>query len=76
MSTIDLTLPFAACTAFTLWRLEPHPTRPDAKPIKVPVHHDGRTRHFLGKPARHGQPAVPPNPAIPLTAAVARDWVA
>jgi P4 family phage/plasmid primase-like protien len=37
--------------AFTLWRTELGRT-PEAKPIKVPVHHDGVTRHSTANPAQ------------------------
>lgn len=64
--------PFVRHPAFTLWRNEPHPTRPADKPIKVPVHYDGRTRHDLGDETK-GRPA---NPAPPLTAEQAMQWLA
>lgn len=72
-STLLACEPFVRHCAFTLWRAEPHPTRPDAKPIKVPVHYDGTTRHDLGsdKPGRER----PPNPAPPLTAEQCQQWL-
>jgi hypothetical protein len=71
-STLLRVEPFVRHAAFTLWRNEPHPTRPDDKPIKVPVHYDGRTRHDLGDEAK----GRPPNPAPPLTAEQAAGWLA
>ena len=62
--------PFTRHAAFTLWRLDPHPL-PGKKPLKVPVHPDGVTRHSLGRPARGALPAIAPNPAPPLTSVVA-----
>lgn len=59
-STLLCREPFARHTAFTLWRLEPHPK----KPIKVPVHYDGTTRHQTD------------NPAPPLTAEQCLGWLA
>jgi hypothetical protein len=49
--------------AFLLWREEPNPV-PGKKPLKVPLHHDGKTRHSTG------------NPATPLTADEAEAWAA
>lgn len=56
--------PFTRHTAFTLWRLEPHPTDPGKKPVKVAVHYDGVTHHSRF------------NPAPPLTAEQAAGWLA
>ena len=69
------TQPFVRHNAYTLWRLEENPGGADKKPVKVPVHYDGRTRHQLGRPARHGRPAIPPNPAPPLSADLAAAWL-
>lgn len=68
--------PFARHAAYTLWRLDHHPTDPSKKPIKVPVHYDGKTRHTLGRPARGDLPAIAPNPAPPLTIQAAQEWLA
>lgn len=68
--------PFVRHNAYTLWRLEPHPAGSHIKPLKVPVHYDGQTRHSLGRPARHGRPAQAPNPAPPLSAELASGWLA
>lgn len=68
--------PFTRHASYTLWRLEAHPIDPSKKPIKVPVHFDGKTRHSLGRPARGALPPVAPNPAPPLTAAQAEQWLA
>jgi hypothetical protein len=68
--------PFTRHASYTLWRLDAHPTDPNKKPIKVPVHYDGRTRHSLGRPQRGSTPAIAPNPAPPLTAAQAEQWLA
>jgi putative DNA primase/helicase len=68
--------PFARHTAFTLWRLAENPAGSTHKPVKVPVHYDGITRHSLGRPARRDRPAVAPNPAPPLTAEQAAGWLA
>jgi hypothetical protein len=54
--------PFTSHRAYTLWRLEPQPH--PKKPLKIPVHFDGQTRHGLD------------NPAPPLTADEARAWAA
>lgn len=63
MSDLHHTFPaLQSVSAFTLWRLNPS-TRPGGKPLKVAVHPDGFTNHFLGRPARDGRAAVPPNPA-------------
>lgn len=59
---------FTRHRAFTLWRMEDK----DGKPVKVPVHYDGHTRHSLGNEAK----GIPPNPAPPLNASEARDWLA
>lgn len=67
--------PFVNHCAFTLWRLEHNPAGADKKPVKVPVHYDGHTRHSLGRPARRGKPAVAPNPAPPMTAEQAIAWL-
>ena len=76
-STLLCREPFARHTAFTLWRLDPHPTEPQTKrPVKVPVHYDGVTRHQTGRPATATKPAIPPNPAPPLTAQQAMQWAA
>lgn len=62
-STLLCREPFARHTAFTLWRLDPHPTEPETKPpIKVPVHFDGVTKHSTA------------HPAPPLTAELAMQW--
>lgn len=74
-STLLRCEPFTHHTAYTLWRLEENPAGPSHKPVKVPVHHDGRTRHSLGRPARRNRPAVPANPAPPLTAELAAGWL-
>lgn len=72
MNSSLLTLkPFVRHRAYTLWRVEPHKTQP-GKLIKVPVHYDGVTRHDLGNPEK----GRPPNPAPPLTAQEATDWLA
>lgn len=56
---------FTAHAAYTLWRLDPHPTQPDSKkPIKVPVHYDGVTHHSRS------------NPAARLTVDQALQWLA
>jgi hypothetical protein len=68
--------PFTRHTAYTLWRLQENPAGPSHKPVKVPVHWDGTTRHSLGRPARKGRDAVQPNPAPPLTAEQAAGWLA
>lgn len=68
--------PFRRHAAFTLWRLARHPVDAAKKPIKIPVHYDGHTRHSLGRPARGSLPAVAPNPAPPLTAEQAQQWLA
>lgn len=75
--TILTELPFTRHAAFTLWRLEPGSKKNgvSAKPFKVPVHYDGHTRHSLGRPARGTLPAVPRNPAPPLSAEQARQWL-
>lgn len=64
--------PFNRHAAYTLWRLEVNPNDPKKKPLKVPVHYDGITRHSLGNEAT----GTPPNPAPPLTAAQALEWLA
>ena len=64
--------PFTRHTAFTLWRLEPNPNDPSKPPVKVPVHWDGVTHHSTGNPRK----GIPPNPAPPLTAQQAIDWLA
>lgn len=74
-STLLAREPFVRHTAYTLWRLDENPAGPQHKPVKVPVHHDGITKHSLGRPARRDRPAVPPNPAPPLTADLARQWL-
>lgn len=61
-STLLSAEPFVRHAAFTLWRLDP-PTTPQGKPIKVPVHYDGETRHSAE------------NPAPPLSAQQAIDWL-
>lgn len=63
--------PFVKHRAYTLWRVEPHKTDP-SKVLKVPVHYDGVTHHDLGN-EKTGRPA---NPAPPLTATEAADWLA
>lgn len=73
---LTTTDPFTRHASYTLWRLDPHPIDPSKKPIKVPVHYDGRTRHSLGRPQRGAMPAILPNPAPPLTAEQATQWVA
>ena len=70
-STLLSAEPFVRHAAFTLWRLDP-PTTPQGKPIKVPVHYDGRTRHDLGDEAK----GRPPNPAPPLNAEQVAGWLA
>lgn len=67
--------PFRRHAAYTLWRLDRHPVDAAKKPVKVPVHYDGHTRHSLGRPARGSLPAVAPNPAPPLTADQAQQWL-
>lgn len=52
---------FAGHTSFTLWRLEANPK--GKKPLKVPIHYDGVTRHSSA------------NPAPPLPAVLAEWWV-
>ena len=37
--------------AFTLWREEPNARNPAGKPLKVPVHYDGKTHHSRLNPA-------------------------
>lgn len=51
---------------FTLWRLDP-PLVAGKKPLKVATHGDVRIRHSLGRAAKGSKPAIPPNPAPPLT---------
>lgn len=63
--------PFVRHRAYTLWRLEPHRTKP-GQYIKVPVHYDGVTHHDLGNPSK----GRPPNPAPPLSAEECRGWLA
>lgn len=75
-STLLRCEPFTHHIAYTLWRLEENPAGPSHKPVKVPVHYDGRTRHSLGRPARRNRPAVPANPAPPLSAELAAGWLA
>ncbi len=65
---------FTRHAAYTLWRLDLHPVT--GKSVKVPVHYDGRTRHSLGRKATRTHPAVPPNPAPPLTIDQAQQWLA
>jgi hypothetical protein len=64
--------PFTRHTAYTLWRLEVNPNDPNKPPVKVPVHYDGITRHSTGNEAK----GIAPNPAPPLTAAQAVEWLA
>lgn len=68
--------PFRRHAAYTLWRLEAHPTDAQKKPLKIAVHYDGRTRHSLGRPARGDRAAIAANPAPPLTASQAQQWLA
>lgn len=66
---------FVKHVAFTLWRLEAHRHAP-GKLIKVPVHHDGVTHHQLERKATATRPARAANPATPMTAEVAQQWLA
>jgi len=56
--------PFVRHRAFTLWRLDPpDPDSKNPKPLKVPVHYDGKTKHSG------------PSPAPALTADQAAQWL-
>ena len=63
-STLLTHEPFVRHRAFVLFRNDPHPTRPDDKPIKVPVHHEGVTKHSTA------------NPAASMSAEQAAGWLA
>lgn len=79
MTDLNFTLltaqPFVNHAAFTLWRLDPNPSDPAKKPIKVPVHYDGVARHDLGNDGTNGRPYRAANPAPPLTAEQAAQWL-
>lgn len=67
--------PFTRHAAYCLWRLDPNKIS-GKKLLKVPVHYDGITKHSLPRAARGSSPALPGNPAPPLTHAEAMQWVA
>lgn len=62
-SSLATAQPFVSHRSYTLWRWEPHETKP-GQFIKVPVHYDGRTKHSTARPAP------------PLSAEEARQWQA
>lgn len=74
-STLAGRAPFNTLCNFTLWGLQENRAGAQHAPIKVPLHWDAVTKHSLGRPARGNRPAVTPNPAPPMTAQLAWDWL-